>query len=132
VLGLDRADSYAHFAERVKTHKGQLVSLIRDLRGSGARVAAYGASTKGNVLLQYCGLGPEELEFVIEVNEAKFGCFTPGTGIPIVSESEGFGRSPDYLLVLPWHFRTGIVEREREFLASGGRLIFPLPVIEVA
>ncbi len=130
-LELDRAQSYLNFANRVEAHRRKLVSLIRVLRDNGAHVAAYGASTKGNVLLQYCGFGPDELEFVIEVNEVKFGCFTPGTGIPIVSETEGFGRSPDYLLVLPWHFRAGIVEREREFLASGGRLIFPLPDIQI-
>jgi hypothetical protein len=132
VLGLNQVEPYLNFAERVRSHRGRLASLIKGLRAKGARVAAYGASTKGNVLLQYCELGPNELEFVIEVNEEKFGCFTPGTGIPIVSETEGFGRSPDYLLVLPWHFRAGIVDRERDFLASGGRLIFPLPEIEVA
>jgi hypothetical protein len=131
-LRLDKTEPYARFAESVAKHRVQLRDLVRELKDAGSRVAAYGASTKGNVILQYCGLGPEELDFVIEVNEEKFRCFTPGTGVPIVSEAEGFGRSPDYLLVLPWHFRTGIVEREGEYLASGGRLIFPLPELEIA
>ena len=68
---------------------------------------------------------------IAEVNEDKFGCFTPGTKIPIVSEAEARAMKPDYFLVLPWHFRDGVVEREAEFLANGGALIFPLPEIEV-
>jgi hypothetical protein len=91
----------------------------------------YGASTKGNVLLQFCGLGPAHIEAIAEVNEDKFGRVTPGTGIPIVSEDEMRARRPDSLLVLPWHFRDGIVEREEAYLKDGGLLIFPLPEIEI-
>lgn len=131
-LRLDRLEPYVEFARRVAEHRVQLRSLIGDLRSAGARVGAYGASTKGNVLLQYCGFGADDLDFVIEVNEEKFGCFTPGTEIPIVSEEEGFARHPDYLLVLPWHFRSGILAREIDYLRRGGRLIFPLPDIEIA
>jgi hypothetical protein len=130
-LGLDTAAPYAAFAERVVAHRAALLDLIGDLRAAGRRVAAYGASTKGNVLLQYCGLGPDQVEFVIEVNPDKFGHVTPGTGIPIVSEEEGFGRRPDHLLVLPWHFRDAILRREQRFLEGGGRFVFPLPAIEV-
>lgn len=130
-LHLDRPEPYERFARQVAQHRDRLRSLITDLRSGGARVAAYGASTKGNVLLQFCKLGPDDLDFVIEVNEDKFGRFTPGSGIPIVSEAEGFARNPDYLLVLPWHFRTGVLSRELDYLRCGGRLIFPLPEIEV-
>lgn len=130
-LRLDRPERYERFARQVAQHRDRLRSLIADLRSGGARVAAYGASTKGNVLLQFCELGPDDLEFVIEVNEDKFGCFTPGSSIPIVSEAEGFSRKPDYLLVLPWHFRSGILSRERDYLRAGGRLIFPLPETEI-
>jgi hypothetical protein len=90
-----------------------------------------GASTKGNVLLQFCGIGPDEIEAIGEVNTEKFGCVTPGSNIPIVSEKEIRAAKPDYVVVLPWHFRDGIIEREAEFLRDGGRLIFPLPEIEV-
>ena len=131
-LQLNQPEPYARFAQRVAEHRDRLRSLVRDSRSAGARVAAYGAATKGNVLLQYCGFAPDDLGFVIEVNEDKFGCFTPGTGIPIVSEAEGFSRNPDYLLVLPWHFRSGILARETDYLRRGGRLIFPLPDIEIA
>ena len=131
-LQLDRPEPYIELARRVAEHRVRLRSLIGDLRSAGARVAAYGASTKGNVILQYCGFGADDLDFVVEVNEEKFGCLTPGTGIPIVSEEEGFSRDPDYLLVLPWHFRSGILVREVDYLRRGGRLIFPLPDIEIA
>ncbi len=91
----------------------------------------YGASTKGNVILQLCGITPELLPAIAEVNEEKYGCFTPGTRIPIISEADAESRKPDYLLVLPWHFRDNICERESAFLRRGGKLIFPMPRIEV-
>ena len=90
-----------------------------------------GASTKGNVLLQFCNIGPDQIEAIGEVNPDKFGRVTPGSGIPIISETEVRAAKPDYLVVLPWHFRDGIIERESSFLNDGGRLIFPLPEIEV-
>jgi hypothetical protein len=83
------------------------------------------------VILQFCGLSAADLPCIAEVNEDKFGAFTPGTAIPIVSEREARARKPDYFLVLPWHFREGIVRREEDYLRAGGKLVFPLPVIEV-
>jgi len=94
-------------------------------------VLGYGASTKGNVLLQFCGLTDKDIPAIAEVNEDKFGCVTPGTLIPIVSEQEAAAMKPDYFLVLPWHFKDSIIRREQAFLASGGKLIFPLPEIEI-
>lgn len=91
----------------------------------------YGASTKGNVLLQFCGFGPDDIEAIADVNEDKFGHVTPGTEIPIISEDEMRKENPEYLVVFPWHFRDGIIEREDVYLQSGGRLIFPLPEIEI-
>ena len=91
----------------------------------------YGASTKGNVILQFTGIDRDLLPAIAEVNEDKFGCVTPGTWIPIISEADARARKPDYFLVFPWHFRAGIVEREAAYLAAGGRLMFPLPTIDV-
>ena len=91
----------------------------------------YGASTKGNVLLQFCGITPEEVPYVAEINQEKFGCFTPGSNIPIISDAESKAMNPDYYLVLPWDFKSGIINNEKEFLADGGSLIFPLPEIEI-
>ena len=83
------------------------------------------------MLLQFCELGPSEISCIAEVNPEKFGAYTPGSNIPILSEKEVRAKKPDYMLVLPWHFRDGILQREKEFLKSGGRLIFPLPEIEI-
>lgn len=131
VLQAEELAELAAFSARVHRHRDELVELITGLCAEGATVMGYGASTKGNVLLQYCSFGPDEIEAIAEVNEDKFGHVTPGTRIPIISETEMIERNPDFLLVLPWHFRDGIIEREAEYLAGGGRLIFPLPEIEI-
>jgi hypothetical protein len=130
-LGLDTLAPYKAFATAVKRHRSELCRVVRELNASGKRVLGYGASTKGNVTLQYCGFTPEDIPAIAEVNPDKFGCFTPGTSIPIVSEEDAKAMKPDYLLVLPWHFRDGIIAREREFLMGGGKLLFPMPTIEV-
>jgi C-methyltransferase-like protein/putative zinc binding protein/methyltransferase family protein len=130
-IGLHTPGPFRRFEERVYEHRTDLVELIRMLRRSGASVFGYGASTKGNVLLQFCGFTPDDIEAIAEVNPDKFGHVTPGSQIPIVSEEEMRARHPDYLVVFPWHFRDGIVEREEAYLKRGGRLIFPLPEIEI-
>jgi hypothetical protein len=119
------------FSERVFAHRNRLVALLDDINRGGARVLGYGASTKGNVILQFCGITADQLPFIADVNEDKLGCFTPGSGIPIISEADAHAMGPDYLLVLPWHFRQNLIERESGFLRRGGKMIFPLPEIEV-
>src|SRR5262249_30751231 len=112
-------------------HREDFRELLKSLRRGGARIMAQGASTKGNVLLQFCGIGPEDIEAVGEVNPDKFGCVTPGSNIPIISAAEVPAARPDYVVVLPWHFRDGFIAREAEYLNRGGKLIFPLPEIEI-
>lgn len=130
--GLDGPAPYAAFASRVEAHRAELKEFLAEARRAGKRVVGYGSSTKGNVLLQHCGLGPTDLECIGEVNPEKFGRVTPGTAIPIVPEAEMRARKPDYLLVLPWHFRDFIVEKEAAWrAASGAKLLFPLPRLEV-
>jgi hypothetical protein len=130
-IGLQTPAPFRRFEERVFQHRTDLSELITTLRSAGETVMGYGASTKGNVLLQFCGFGPSEIEAIAEVNPDKFGRVTPGSSIPIIPEDEMRARRPDYLVVFPWHFRDGIIEREEEYLWSGGRLIFPLPEIEI-
>lgn len=130
-LGLDTPRPYRDFEERVYRHRDDLVRLIRSLRADGKSIVGYGASTKGNVILQFCGLGEKDISCIAEVNPDKFGSFTPGTLIPILSETDVRKMQPDYMLVLPWHFRDSIVRREADYLASGGKLIFPMPEIEI-
>jgi SAM-dependent methyltransferase len=130
-LGLETDAPYRVFAELVSRHRTELLELLSKLRRENAKVLGYGASTKGNVILQYCGLGPKDLPAIAEVNSDKFGCFTPGSLIPIISEVEAHAQQPDYFLVLPWHFRDNLIHREDAYLRSGGKMIFPMPKIEV-
>jgi len=130
-MGLNTPRPFRDFEERVFRHRDDLTRLIRTLVADGKKILGYGASTKGNVVLQFCGLTPADIPAIVEVNADKFGCVTPGSHIPIVSESEGKAIAPDYYLVLPWHFKDGIVRREKEFLSAGGRMIFPFPEIEI-
>ena len=130
-LKMNSFKPYDKFKKNVLKHKKELSKLITKLNKEGKKIFGYGASTKGNVILQFCNLSPQEIPFIAEVNEDKFGSFTPFTYIPIVSEKEARKMKPDYFLVLPWHFRDGIVKKEKEFLNSGGKLIFPLPKIEI-
>jgi hypothetical protein len=130
-MGLGTSAPFLAFAERVFHHRESLRRLVLSLRNDGKRILAFGASTKGNVILQFCGFGPNEIEAVVDVNPAKLGRFTPGSGIPILSEEDGKKRNPDYYLVLPWHFRDFILRKEAPYLARGGRMIFPMPEIEI-
>ncbi len=129
--GFNATRPYEDFRRRVFAHRQELVALLERLKAEGRTVFGYGASTKGNVVLQFCGIGPALVPCIAEVNEDKFGRVTPGTHIPIISEAEARARKPAYFLVLPWHFKRGILARETEYLKSGGKFIFPLPEIEV-
>ena len=130
-IGLHTPRPFRQFEERVFEHRENLQRLIRDLNSDRKTVMGYGASTKGNVLLQFCGLTIKDIPYIAEVNPDKFGAFTPGTNIPILSEAEVKAMKPDYMLVLPWHFRDSIIKHEAEYLAGGGKLIFPMPEIEI-
>jgi len=127
--GLDTLVPYQAFAARTEKAKNDLLEFIKSAHAEGKTIAALGASTKGNVLLQYCGLTEKEITFVGEVNEEKYGCYTPGTWIPIIPEAELLLKKPDYLIVLPWHFKTFFQgqDKYRQF-----NLVFPLPEVEVA
>lgn len=130
-LGLDTPKPYRDFEERVFRHRKNLVELLDALVNDGKKIIGYGASTKGNVLLQFCNVTNKQIPYVAEVNEQKFGCYTPGTNIPIISEKEARAMKPDYFFVLPWHFKSNILDREKEYIAQGGKFIFPLPEIEI-
>jgi SAM-dependent methyltransferase len=130
-IGLGTPRPFRDFEERVFEHRQSLRALVLALAADGKKILGYGASTKGNVILQFCGLSVREIPCIADVNPDKFGRVTPGTNIPIVSEAEARAMKPDYFLVLPWHFKPGILKREAEFLARGGQMIFPMPEIEI-
>ena len=119
------------FFKECQNHKILLKKLLLTLKKQNKKILGYGASTKGNVLLQYCNIDSKILNYIAEVNRFKFNKFTPGSNIKIISEQEAKRRKPDYLLVLPWHFKDHIIKKEQNFLKNGGKMIFPLPDIEI-
>jgi|LakMenEpi03Aug12_release.lakeMendotaPanAssembly.Ray.scaffolds.fasta_scaffold94322_4 hypothetical protein len=130
-LALGNINTFTEFQKRVDAHRLELTELIKSLNKNGKKVVGYGASTKGNVILQFCGFNEHNISCIAELNEDKYGSFTPGSNIPILPESDVKSKHPDYMLVLPWHFRESIIKREEKFLEEGGKLIFPLPYIEI-
>jgi hypothetical protein len=129
--GLSTLKPYLEFQKKLQKHRDQLIRFVGKAKAEGKTIFGYGASTKGNVILQFCGFSSDDIPYIAEVNEDKFGCFTPGTNIPIISELEAKKLHPDYFLVLPWHFKDNIIAKERSYTDAGGKLIFPLPEIQV-
>jgi hypothetical protein len=130
-MELDTEAPYRAFGTRIEKVRDDLRSLLEKLRASGKKVYGYGASTKGNVILQYAGLGPDLVTAIADRNPAKWGGVTLGTDIPIVSEEDMRAAKPDYLLVLPWHFLREFVKRESAFVERGGKFIVPLPDVRL-
>lgn len=130
-LALDTDQPYKNFQDRVNVHKQELNSLLKKLKKEGKKIHVYGASTKGNTILQWCGIDNRIIDFAAERNPDKYGAYTLGTDIPIISEAESRAMNPDYYLVLPWHFKEEFIEREQESLDKGIGFIFPLPTVEI-
>lgn len=126
-LGLGTPVPYEAFAARVRAVRDRLSAFVRAETAAGKRVYVYGASTKGNTILQFCGLDRTLIAAAAERNPDKWGKHTVATNIPIVSETEARAARPDYFLVLPWHFLPEFREREAAFLAGGGKFLVPLP-----
>ncbi len=130
-LGLDADEPYVRFRRASQTLARALRDLLLTIHQRGGRVYAYGASTKGNTILQYCGVDRTLVQKAADRNPEKWGRKTLGTNIPIISEEQAREENPDYFLVLPWHFLKGFIVREREFLRKGGKFIVPLPELRV-
>jgi len=127
-LGLDTLEPFRAFAARVDAARRELQDFVQSARREGKNVAGLGASTKGNVILQYCGFTERDIFAVGEVNQDKFGCFTPGSWIPIIPEADLLARHPDYVIILPWHFRPFFISNPK---LAGMKLVLPLPKLEV-
>lgn len=130
-LELDTDKPYKHFQDRINVHKEELITLLKQLKREGKKIHIYGASTKGNTILQWCGIDNRLIDVAAERNPDKYGAHTLGTDIPIVSEADSRAMNPDYYLILPWHFKDEFVEREKEMLGKGVGFIFPLPSIQI-
>ena len=123
--------TFYKFFKDVLKHKNDIKRLLLDLKNNNKKVFGYGASTKGNVILQFCGINNKLLPFIADVSSFKHNKYTPGTKIKIISEKKAHSMKPDYYLVLPWHFKDFIIKKESNFLRNGGKFIFPLPEINI-
>jgi hypothetical protein len=124
-------DPFKAFAERVEKIKKDTKIFIETELSMNKVIHVMGASTKGNTLLQYFGIDHRHIRFAAEVNADKFGKKTVATNIPIISEAESIAMNPDYYLVLPWHFRKGLLQKHKVYLDNGGRFIFPCPNFDI-
>lgn len=130
-LGMDNPDLWMEHFKEIKKLKQQTLTFIQQAKQSGKIIWAYGASTKGNTLLQYFGLDNTLIDAVAERNDSKWGLRTIGSNIPIKSEEEMRKAQPDYLLILPWHFISEFKEREKDYLSKGGKMICPCPEFKI-
>jgi len=130
-LKLGKKDTYIKFIKRIDHIKNKLLFFLNSEKRKGKTIHAYGASTKGNVLLQYFGFTNKLISYTAERNPRKYNLYTPGTKIKIISEKKSRKMSPDYYLVLPWHFKNEILKREKKTISNGSKFIFPLPKLTI-
>jgi SAM-dependent methyltransferase len=130
-LKLDTVEPYTLFQRRIEKLKKELNDLLVKLKKEGKKIHIYGATTKGNTILQWCDIDHTLIDVAAERNPDKYGAITLGTNIPIVSEAESRAMNPDYYLVLPWHFKDEFLVREKEALDKGTGFIFPVPKVEI-
>jgi hypothetical protein len=128
---INTAYIYKQFYKRISKEKKKMINFFKKIKHQRKIVIGYGASTKGNVLLQYCNINTKNIKYICDVNKDKDGCYTPGTKIKIISEKKAKQLKPDYFFVLPWHFRNFILNKEKKIIRSGIKFIFPLPKFQV-
>lgn len=126
--GLTQRAAWEGFALRAREQREALLTELRALKGAGKRIAAYGAAAKGQVMLQFCGIGPDLLDFVVDKSDLKQGRLTPGTHLPILSPAALLDRRPDVVLLCSWNYADEILRQQKDYLSGGGRFLHPLPM----
>jgi len=126
-----RSETYDALAARVHRIRSELVDLLRGLKAQGKRLAGYGATAKGNTLLNYYGIGPDLLDYLADRNQLKQGKLSPGMLIPVVPPERVLETQPDYLLILAWNFGDEIMQQQAEYQRRGGKFILPIPTPRV-
>ena len=129
--GLNEVTVYKKFAGRVEKLKEDLVSLLQRLKSENKKVIGYGAAAKGNTLLNYYHIGPELIDFIVDLSPMKQNKFTPGTHISIFSPEQIYEAKPDYMLILAWNFADEIMKQQTKFKEMGGKFILPLPEVKI-
>ena len=122
---------FNRFRNRVLQHRDEVRNFFDLTRAAGQKVYGYGASTKGNIVLNFCDITPKDLVAICDLQPQKHGLVTPGTRIPIISQEELRRNQPDYVFVFIWHFRREVIEDEIEYLEKGGKLVFDLPRLHI-
>ena len=130
-LGLDRLDVYKNFGKKVRNLKKEIIRTLKQLKKKGKTIAGYGAAARGNILMNYCNIGRNELEFIVDSTPYKQGLYTPGTKIRIYPEEEMLRRKPDYVLILAWNFAEEIIAKQKKYQSKGGKFIIPVPYVQV-
>jgi SAM-dependent methyltransferase len=129
--GLFSASTYDAFRERVEQNKKALVTLLRKLKAEGKKLAGYGASARGNTLLNYYGIGTDLLDYIVDKNSLKQGLYTPGMHIPVFAAEKILEDKPDYVLVVAWNFADEIISQQSEYRGFGGNFILPIPELRI-
>jgi len=130
-LDLNSLQTYKEFHKRIELEKQKVMGFLESEVRSGKKIHGYAASTKGNTTLQYYGIGTDIIESIADRNPEKFGTYTIGTEIPVISEEDSRSRNPDYYFVLAWHFIPEFLKREKDFLRNGGKFIVPMPYFKL-
>jgi len=131
VAGLTNLQTYATFGEKVRETKRALLDFLIQAKRAGKRIAAYGAAAKGNTLLNYCGIGTDFIDFVVDRNPVKQGRLLPGSRIPVRGPEAIFEECADYLLILPWNIKDEVMQQMADIRKWGGRFVVPIPSVEV-
>ena len=122
---------FLNFEKKIQFLSKKLNSVVKNIIKEKKIIHVCGASTKGNIILQYSKIDKKYISYAADRNPLKWNKKMPGSNIPIVSESNSRSKKPDFYLVLPWHFKKEFIQREKKFLSDGGRLIFPLPKVQI-
>ena len=130
-LGLNRLATFDAFRKNVEHSREDLVTLLRDLKAAGKRIAGYGATSKSTTILNYCGIGPDVIDFISDTTPIKQGKFTPGMHIPVKSHEAFQANPPDFALLFAWNHAEEIMSKEKAFTSSGGRWIVHVPKVQV-
>ena len=129
--GLGNLQVYKNFSQKIREKKMDILDALIKLKRSGSSLVAYGAAAKGNTLLNYCGIGKDFIDYVVDRNPGKQGCFLPGTHIPVFHPDKITETRPDYLLILPWNIKDEIMDQMSFIQKWGGRFVVPIPKLEI-